>query len=161
MTVMIMKQVISSALPPGEPETPEQLVSFLRELRVQRKLRKAAQKRLERRRRSLSTAEREQVRAKTAGLCHICGGMVDERWQADHILAHSGGGGSEADNYLAAHAMCNNYRWDYLPEEFQIILKLGVWARTQIERNTSLGRQLAAPFIAYEKVRRGRRKSAG
>jgi len=75
------------------------------------------------------------------------------------VLAHSGGGGSEADNYLAAHTLCNNYRWDYLPEEFQVILKLGVWARTQIEKNTSLGQQLASAFVAYEKVRRGRRRS--
>jgi hypothetical protein len=33
---------------------------------------------------------------------------------------------------LPAHSTCNNYRWDYLPEEFQYILKLGVWASTQM-----------------------------
>jgi hypothetical protein len=84
--------------------------------------------------------------------------MVDERWQADHVLAHSSGGGAEVDNCLAAHTLCNNYRWDYLPEEFQLILKLGVWARTQIERNTILGEQIASAFVAYEKARRKRRR---
>lgn len=33
-----------------------------------------------------------------------------------------------ADNFLPAHSTCNNYRWDYLAEEFELILKLGVWA---------------------------------
>jgi len=82
---------------------------------------------------SLTAAERLQVLAKTSGRCHICGGKVeDERWQADHVIAHSAGGTHEVDNYLPAHSTCNNYRWDYLPEEFQYILKLGVWASTQM-----------------------------
>lgn len=46
------------------------------------------------------------------------------------------------------------------PEEFQIILKLGVWVRTQIEQQTPLGQQLASGFIAHEKARRKRRKDA-
>lgn len=75
-----------------------------------------------------------ECRAKTGGPCHICGGLIDGRWQADHVLAYSGGGGHAADNYLPAHELCSIYRWDYLAEEFQEILKLGVWARTQIER---------------------------
>jgi hypothetical protein len=154
-----MEQGTASTLPCGEPENAEELISILRALRVERRTRKIAQKQLARRRRTLSLVERQRVHAKTAGRCHICGGMVDEGWQADHVLAHSGGGGSNADNYLAAHTLCNNYRWDYLPEEFQAILKLGVWARTQIERNTSLGQQLASAFIAHEKVRRSRRRS--
>jgi hypothetical protein len=143
----------------AEPETAEQLISRLRALRAERRARKIAQRPRPRPRRPLSRVEREHIRAKTAGRCHICGGIVEEVWQADHVLAHSGGGGSEADNYLAAHTLCNNYRWDYLPEELQVILKLGVWARTQIERNTSLGQQLASAFVAHEKVRRGRRRS--
>jgi 5-methylcytosine-specific restriction endonuclease McrA len=152
-----MNQSIQPALPPDEPETVEQLISFLRALRSQRASRKIAQRRLGRWRRSLSTADRELIHAKTAGLCHICGGRLEERWQADHVLAHSGGGGSEADNCLAAHTLCNNYRWDYLPQEFQIILKLGVWARTQIERNNTLGQQLASSFVTHEEARRRRR----
>src|SRR5580704_9266845 len=86
------------------------------------------------RRTSLTVAERRHVLAKTAGLCHICGGIIEGKaWQADHVMAHSAGGLHGVDNYLPAHSLCNNYRWDYLPEEFRTILKLGVWARTQIE----------------------------
>jgi hypothetical protein len=75
-------------------------------------------------------------------------------------LAHSAGGEHATDNYLPAHATCNHYRWDYRPEEFQIILKLGVWARTQVERGTTIGRAIAEQFIRYEKSRIRRRENA-
>ena len=44
-------------------------------------------------------------------------GFIERQCQADHVLAHSAGGGNRLeDNYLPAHALCNNYRWDYLSE---------------------------------------------
>jgi len=81
-------------------------------------------------------------------------------WHADHVLAHSTGAAHRADNYLPAHALCNNYRWDYSAEEFQHILKLGVWTRTQIERRTRFGRDATAAFLAYDRTRQARRTSA-
>jgi hypothetical protein len=77
--------------------------------------------------------------------------------QADHLLAHSAGGTHDVDNYLPAHSICNNYRWDYLPEEFQYILKLGVWAKTQIERGTTVGNDVAISFAGHEARRVKRR----
>ena len=56
--------------------------------------------------------------------------------------------------------VCNNYRWDYQPEEFQLILKLGVWARTEIEKGTKMGKELSKKFLQKEKQRIRRRKSA-
>jgi 5-methylcytosine-specific restriction endonuclease McrA len=109
-------------------------------------------------RQRLTAAERATVLQKTGGKCHICGGKIEGRWHADHVLAHSAGGGHAADNYLPAHATCNNYRWDYVAEEFEVILKLGVWARTQIERGTNVGREIEAQFSRHEKSRMGRRK---
>lgn len=108
-------------------------------------------------RRGLSRAERDHIFAKTAGRCHVCGGPIEGPWQADHVFSHSLGGKHAADNYLPAHAICNNYRWFYGAEEFQWILKLGVWLRTQIERGTKLGRMAAKAFCAYERRRAGRR----
>jgi hypothetical protein len=61
---------------------------------------------------------------------------------------------------LPAHALCNNYRWDYTAEEFQHVLKLGVWLRTQIERKTPLGLQAAKAFLTHEAIRIGRQKPA-
>ena len=91
------------------------------------------------RRRTLSPRERESVLEKTAHRCHICGGKIVSKWQADHVLAHSSGGDHSAENYLPAHVLCNNYRWDYGSEEFQWILKIVVWARTQMEQKTGCG----------------------
>jgi len=58
---------------------------------------------------------------KTSGRCHICGGSIDGKWQADHVFSHSVGGAHTANNYLPAHALCNNYRWDHSADEFQAI----------------------------------------
>jgi hypothetical protein len=44
-----------------------------------------------------------------------------------------------------------------LPEEFRYILKLGVWARTQIERDTAVGNGVASAFTGYEARRVKRR----
>jgi hypothetical protein len=62
------------------------------------------------------------------------------------------------DNYLPAHALCNNYRWDYTAEEFQEILKLGVWIRLQIEHKTPLGLAAAVRYLAHDTRRTARRK---
>lgn len=109
-------------------------------------------------RRSLSAKHRAAILEKTGGRCHICGGRIEGKWHADHVLAHSRSGEHAVDNYLPAHATFNNYRWDYLPEEFQLIMKLGVWARTQIEKETKPGRVVAEGFLAAERVREGRRR---
>jgi 5-methylcytosine-specific restriction endonuclease McrA len=123
-------------------------------LRRDRETRKAQTGR--RRRAALRAQDRARVLAKTAAQCHICGGKIDGPRQADHVLAHSGGGASNPENYLPSHALCNNYRWDYLPEEFQLIFKIGVWARTQIEGGTGIGNDILRRFVAHEIGRRRR-----
>ena len=79
--------------------------------------------------------------------------------QADHVFPHGSGGRHSVDNYLPAHALCNNYRWDYSAAEYQLILKLGVWIRKQIEDETRLGRDAAAAFAAHEERRQDRRRT--
>jgi hypothetical protein len=139
---------------------PNDLRVYLLSLRSKR--RQGKQNSVRERRVSLTAAERRQILAKTSGRCHICGGMVEgDAWQADHVMAHSAGGVHRVDNYLPAHSLCNNYRWDYLPEEFQCILKLGVWVRTQIERGTPIGNDVASAFASYEARRFKRRKLGG
>ena len=134
-----------------------ELRSELRALHEARRARQA--ERLGRGRRTLTPIERDAVLSKSGRHCHICGGGIgaDEAWQADHVVAQSAGGADAVENYLPAHAVCNNYRWDYSPEEFQIILKLGVWIRTHIERATRLGMGAAAAFEAYDSRRTRRR----
>ena len=80
--------------------------------------------------------------ATTGKRCHICGGKITKRWQADHVLAFSSREQNSAENYpLPAHALCNNgYRLGLLlAEEFQWILKIGVWARTLIKKSSRKG----------------------
>ena len=120
----------------------------LHRLRLRRRRRKAKRRLTPLQRAHLTPGARQAILGKTDGNCHICGGALEERWQADHVLAQSAGGIHSPDNYLAAHALCNNYRWDYLPEEFQWILKIGVWTRTEIEHGARLGEEVAKRFLA-------------
>ena len=122
----------------------DRLAARLKRLRMLRQESRASLLADNPKRRSLSKAERELIFQKTAGRCHICGGRIkaNEQWQADHVIAHAHGGKHAVENYLPAHALCNNYRWFSSPEEFQWILKLGVWIRTQIEKQNSQARHL-------------------
>jgi len=138
--------------------TPDAFADFLHCLRLDRRRRKAELRATVSPRRSLSRPGRVEVLRKTGGRCHICGGIIEGKWQADHVFSHSTGGAHAADNYLPAHALCNNYRWDYSAEEFQSILKLGVWIRTEIERKSALGVKVAERYLAHEKTRIGRGK---
>lgn len=140
------------------PNTPALFVQLLRDLRQVRRERKSAQRPLGLKRKALSATERKTILGKTGGRCHVCGGVISGPWHADHVFPHSGGGEHETDNYLPAHALCNNYRWDYTAEEFQQILKLGVWIRTQIERETSIGLRVAVQYVAHESRRQSRQR---
>lgn len=145
---------------PTEPVfTLSYFVAKLQELRAERERQVALARDVNGPRPALSRADRAKVLLKTGRRCHICGGTIRPReaWEADHILAHGIGGKHTADNYLPAHPICNNYRWYYQAEEFEWILKLGVWMRTQVERETPIGHDAAEKFCAHERRLRLRR----
>jgi 5-methylcytosine-specific restriction endonuclease McrA len=119
-------------------ETPNELANKLRYLKKQRDVIKEDNKKVFIERQILTNEEREKILKKTDGRCHICGGLIDGKWDADHVMAYSGGGTHKVDNYLPAHSLCNNYRWDYLEEEFQLIMKIGIWGKKQIQDKQSL-----------------------
>ena len=109
----------------------------------------------------LSRAARATILAKTQRQCHICGdAIVGNKWTADHVFSHSGGGPSDVNNYLAAHGSCNGLRWDYLPGERQITAALGMLARSQVEQGTDLGERLAALFEGRTEANLKRRTTA-
>jgi hypothetical protein len=136
----------------------EDLAQQLKGLRVQRG--EAQKNAVKQRRRSLRRDEREIILRKTKGRCHICGGLIDASsyWEADHVLQQAVGGGNELDNYLAAHGLCNTIRWDHLPKEMQWLMKIGVWARKQMEGKSELGMKMLASFLENEKRREMRKK---
>jgi len=74
---------------------------------------------------ALSKEQRQRIFDKTDGLCHVCGIKLEiDSFQADHVKPFSTGGIDIVDNFLPACSQCNNYRWDYSPEEMQWILKM-------------------------------------
>jgi len=140
-------------------DTVSEFADELLRLRIERDKTVSAVKLAGRKRFSLTRAERAAVLLKAGARCHICGGLIaGVEWEADHVFAHSGGGSHSVDNYLPAHSLCNNYRWHYGAEEFQWILKLGVWLRTQIEQRTPAGKVAGEQFIAHERRRATRRR---
>jgi hypothetical protein len=140
-------------------KTGKEYSEFLADLHHQREKRKSSEREKGVKRQKLSASERKEILTKTDSRCHICGGKIEDVWDADHVLSHSKGGEHSVDNYLPAHKVCNNYRWDYLSEEFQEILKLGVWVRTQVERETNVGKLVADQFVKYETQKQKRRKT--
>lgn len=139
-------------------ESARQLSAHLRMLRKDLRKRKLEVRARGQRRMSLSAIQRRDVLNKSGGRCHICGGGIDGTWDADHVFAYAQGGAHGPDNYLPAHSICNSYRWFYGAEEFQWILKLGVWLRTQIANEEHSALRLAERFVRHERSRDSRRK---
>lgn len=136
--------------------TPDELADHLKGLRAERKSRKRKAPRKYR----LSIDERKAILNKTNSICHICGGAVTmKNFEADHVQVHSSSVNNRIDNFLPACRICNNYRWFYEPEEIKWILKLGVWLKTKIEKDTPIGKAAASLFAKHENRRRARRKT--
>src|ERR1039458_8889942 len=133
------------------PESAEELTKHLKSLHEDRrkvqKERKKNEPERSRQRRQLTNDERTEVLKKTASHCHLCGGnmnensdgelpkerVLDVEFVVDHIVPYASGGEDSLDNFLAAHGLCNGCRWFYSPEEFQWILRMGIWTRKQME----------------------------
>ncbi len=122
----------------------DELSEFFKKMHANRKKDKQGNKR-----KTLKQEEREIIIAKTGGICHLCGGKIDEKekWQADHVFPHIHGGTNSLDNFLPAHSRCNRSRWLYSPEEIQLILEIGVWMKTKVEKKNKLALELAEGFV--------------
>lgn len=108
---------------------------------------------------TLNAAQRRIIFEKTGGLCHICGIQLDfNKFQADHVKPYTSGGIHDVSNFLPACNTCNNYRWHYLPEEIQIILHIGVILKTQIVKETPLGKMMLKKIVHAEQTKIGRRR---
>lgn len=132
-------------------KTSDELSEYFQKMHEERKKNKQKN-----RRKALSIAQRKDVLAKTKGLCHICGGEIGakEAWQADHISPHIYGGSHSVDNYLPAHPKCNRSRWLYGPEEFQLILDLGIWVKTKVEDKNKPALKLVEGFVGRKSKRK-------
>ena len=110
-------------------------------------------------RQALTAEQRKMVRDKTGSRCHLCGGKIRPGEEVfDHLLAHARGGKRDPANFLVAHAACNALRRDRGPDEFQFMLRIGMWARTQMEKQKPIGQDMVAEFLAYEQANIDRRR---
>jgi hypothetical protein len=136
-------------------KTSKGLIKLINNLKTNRRIEKVKGKNRSR----LTKKQRELILSKTDSRCHICGTTLDStNFQADHVQSHSSGGVHAENNYLPSCFTCNNYRWHYSSEEIQIILKLGVWLKTKITRDSLSGVELANQFVKHEMSVRKRRK---
>lgn len=108
----------------------------------------------------LTPSQRTLVLAKTNSRCHVCGIEIEiNSFHADHVKTHSSGGEHHENNYLPSCQTCNSYRWHFAPEELQIILKLGVWAKGKILSDPEFGLDIANAFVKHEMIVRKKRKA--
>jgi hypothetical protein len=136
-------------------KTGKGLIKLIKNLAQKRRENKIKDKK----RHQLTKKQRDIVLSKTDGRCHLCGIELDGKdFQADHVKSYSSGGVHNENNYLPSCSTCNNYRWHYSPEEIQVILKMGVWVKTKVINDPSLGLAIANAFIKYEMGVRRRRK---
>jgi hypothetical protein len=140
------------------PRSPQAFAKCLRKLHDRRRKRTIEFRTHGRNRSALTPNQRNEILSKTGNRCHVCGIKIKktESWHADHVLPHSGGGKSVIDNYLPSCALCNRNRWHMLPEEIQAVLKLGVFVKNEIEKNTPLGQRLAEQYVKREQRRQKR-----
>lgn len=135
----------------------EDLANRFRQLRKDR----YEQNRLNSRQRRARSGDRSVILNKTGSRCHICGGEITRgsSWEADHVFPAAAGGASEIGNFLAAHGLCNTAKWDHHGEEFQWILKIGVWAKRQMEGKADPGPKMLQLFWKHEQSRVKRQKA--
>jgi 5-methylcytosine-specific restriction endonuclease McrA len=92
---------------------------------------------------------------KTKGHCHFCGDPVEFEkrgwqdgdmtgfWEVDHVIQKDKGGKNDIDNYLPACTRCNRLRWHRSGEAVRELLLLGLVAKKEIRKNSTLGKELA------------------
>jgi len=109
-------------------------------------------------RRSPTKQQRELIRKKTGGLCHICGGRLGSRWVSDHVKPVAKGGSSSIENFLPACAVCNRLKWHREPKVIRKIMQLGIYCNKEIDSDTVLGREINRMYRKKVRDARARRK---
>ena len=140
-------------------ETLSQLAAKLRSYRKRRRARVFSGG-PKSKRRVLSRSDREEILARTRGRCHLCGGVIGKAaWDANHVFPLALGGKQGPENDLPAHRSCNGAKWHLRPKEMMLVLKLGAWLRSEIERGTSVGKMAGEAYCKADRRRAGRRRS--
>ena len=67
---------------------------------------------------------------------------LDGAWELDHIIQKGKGGSKDAHNCLAACVHCNRLRWHRQGQALRELLLLGLIAKDEIKKSSSVGQQL-------------------
>lgn len=130
------------------------LIKLINNLRAHRRETKVSTKRT-----ALSKKQRMAVLAKTDSHCHMCGIELESKgFHANHVKPHSAGGQHAEHNYLASCATCNKLRANFSSEEIQLVLKLGVWAKSKIIDGSPLAKEISDAFVKHDMRLRKKRK---
>lgn len=105
----------------------------------------------------LRKSEKQLVFEKTSGFCHICGEELDDKKISISTPFNKS---DSVENSLPACQSCKRLFGNHLSEEINWIIKIGMWARTQIEFETDIGLEIATELIESEKDREQRRKES-
>lgn len=106
---------------------------------------------------NLKKSDKYEVFSKTNGTCHICGCELKiEKFSITSSLSKE----NSLENSLPACQSCKRIYDNYLPSEIKWILKFGLWAKTQVEYETEVGKDIAIEIVEQERDRENRRKDA-
>ena len=124
--------------------TAESFSLYFKKLKNDRNKKKKKQPRRYR----LFMSDKISILEKAGYKCHVCGGPVTlSNFHANHVAPHSSSANSRIDNFLPSCNVCNRARWFFDPEEIQWILKLGIFVKTEIEKKSVLGKEIAEKYI--------------
>ena len=100
-------------------------------------------------------SEKAEIFNKTNGICHICG---CELYFEKFSITCSAEKEKSVESCLPACKSCKMIYDNYLSSEIKWMLKIGLWAKTQIEYETDIGKEIATEIIEVEKDRENRKK---
>jgi len=100
-------------------------------------------------------SEKLKIFNKTNGICHICGCNLNvEKFSITIPFEKE----STVENCLPACKDCKRIYENYLPYEIKWMLKIGLWAKTQVEYETDIGKEIATEIVEIEKDRERKKK---
>lgn len=98
--------------------------------------------------------EKEEIYNKTNGICHICGIKLSlNKFSITESITN------DNESFLPACKTCKRIHDNYLPEEIKWVLKIGLWAKTQIEYETEIGNLISGELTEIAKYGENKRKN--
>ncbi len=109
-------------------------------------------------REKFSQEKREEIKRKTNGFCHFCGGSITQYYEIDHLLPHVHYRNGELNNLLPIHGNCNRLKWSYYSEDIKLLIYLGIFAWEESNKS-KVALDINDIYLNYLKRKANRNKS--